>query len=111
MMSESLREKYQKLFYRLMIVLPMDDIMFLASLISANLLPSESRTAISARPTTVEKAAEFLRRCIEPGFSEDDNSNDLFDELLEKMEESSSLPAKQLAIEIKGNCKCMTAYT
>ena len=103
-MAQTLQQRFQKFYPDFMKVLPMDDVMFLATLMSADLLPGESRSYVSAQKTRAEKADEFLRRVIQPGFAIDVDTNELLDKLLLKMKESDYEPAKKLVEEFKGNC-------
>ena len=80
----------------------MDDVKFRGELTRLGLFSGDSKQAVLAEKTKAEKIELFLTKCIEPGFSGDDNSNDLLDLLLTAMEHSSFLPAQQLAKKVRG---------
>lgn len=104
-MSQSLKQKYLKLYPKFITILPMDDAMFLGSLIAAGLFPGNTKNAVNAKPTNADRAAEFLSKCIDPGFSDDGNSNELLDKLLTAMKETDFQLVQQLAKEFESQCK------
>lgn len=88
-------------------VLPLDDITFVGDLVHAcDMFPGNTKDTVIAQTTRADKAAEFLKQCIEPGFSYDGNSNQLLDKLLLVMEHSDFPATKHLAKTFKGMCVC-----
>ena len=108
--DEITKEKYEKLKPRFKQVLPMDDVVFLASLIAADLIKEDCQESISKKPSRAKMASEFLKTVIENDFFNNGN-NDSLKKLLEIMEKSSFIPAKELAKEFKGIRSCMLYYT
>ena len=86
-MTEAIICKY---FTDLMVMLPMDDVMFMSKLYSAHLLPGDLWSKVESKSTSKEKAVHFLRFGIQ-------NDADNFNKLLTIMEEYDDDRLKKLA--------------
>ena len=84
---------------KLVIVLPMDDPVFVAKLSKHKLLPSDTNSQLEALPTQANKASYFLSHVIKPALAIDDSSS--FDKLLYVMEHCGYDHVEKLACEIK----------
>ena len=89
-MTEAIIRKY---FTDLVGLLPMDDVMFMAKLHSAGLLPGDMWNKVESKPTPAGKAAHFLLCGIQ-------NDIDNFNKLLTIMEECDDYRLKKLAEKI-----------
>ena len=89
-MTEAIIRKY---FTDLVGLLPMNDVMFMAKLYSADLLPGDMWNKVESKPTPAEKAAYFLLSGIQ-------NDSDNFDKLLTIMENCDDDRLKKLAEKI-----------
>ena len=110
-MARSLKKRYESAYPQLLKILPLDDVEFRGQLISVHLFSGDSKEAVLAKSTKAEKVDLFLSKCIEPGFSEDGNSNAALDQLLTVMEQITFLPAQQLAKEVRGTVYIVTSKT
>ena len=84
---------------KLVMVLPMDDPVFIARLTKHKLLPSDTNSQLKALPTRADKASYFLNHVIKPALDIDDSSS--FDKLLFVMEQCGFDHVEKLAHEIK----------
>lgn len=98
----SMKEVYKEYYPKLVRVLPMNDVLFIAQLCARGLLPGNTKAVIQSRHTSAEKVQCFLDSCIEPAFF-DDESNDVFLDLLKIMENSDHVVLNSVAKEIEKN--------
>ena len=91
---------YMKFYKDLVMVLPMDDVTFTASLYSLHLLPGDMKDQLKLMSTSKEKATHFLDNVIAPAVAVDNTK--VFQSLLAAMEDYGSTVAK-LAKDIKSN--------
>ena len=89
-MAERIIDKF---YAKLVACLPMDDVYFRASLITAGLLPGNLREAVISKSTRAEMAAHFLDKGIKNNF-------DSFSKLLTVMKSSEHNQLITLANEI-----------
>ena len=91
-LTDEMANVYKQFYVKLVNTLPMDDVTFIASLYSRDLLPGDTKLVINSLSTQAEKAAYFLDHVIEPlvGFSR-------LNKLLEVMENSGYSGLKELA--------------
>ena len=108
-MARSLQQRYRSAYPQFLKLLPLDDVEFRGQLTRVGLFSGDSKQAILAKSTKAEKVELFLSICIEPGFSENGNSNAVLEQLLTVMEQSTFLPAQQLAKEIRGTVYKLTS--
>lgn len=76
----------------------MDDAIFIAKLVAANLLPGNLKAEVKSLPTSADKADYFLDRMIYPNLN-NDNSN--LCTLLALMEKNKNIAVKNVAAEVK----------
>ena len=98
---------FRKFYLKLIDVLPMDDIIFIAELFASGLLHGDLKDEISALKTKRRKTAYFLDKAIEPSIRSQVGTE--FDVLLTVMESCEFENVKKLAKEIKREhttCKC-----
>ena len=86
---------FQHFYAKLVKTLPMDDVVFIAELFSANLLSGEARHLVDSKPTPASKAKYFLDHMIEPSVTTGVGSS--FDDLIKVMEDSEYDGVKELA--------------
>ena len=99
LLSEELQEFYPLLLH----CLPMDNTLFFARLSQFDLISSDDRQHIQAKPTRLQKAAYFLDHIIEPGGY--CSSNKMLQKLLNVMETEEDLALNKLSKEIKDKIK------
>ena len=90
---------FVKYYEKLVVALPMDDVMFTARLFSHGLLPGNLKQQVQSQTTSEEKATYFLDHKINPDVTISNFTS--FDTLLEVMENWESDSLKELAKEIK----------
>ena len=95
-----MKDVYTDYYSKLIIVLPMNDPIFIAKLYASQFLPGDAKEAVAARVTRAEKATFFLDNHIKNGF-DDDGSNPLFLDLLKLMEKSDDIVLQSVAKEIR----------
>ena len=86
-------------FDELVIVLPMDDPVFIAKLSRCKLLPSNITSQLEAQPTSADKASYFFNHVIKPALDVNDTSS--FNKLLSVMEDCEYDHVKNVACKIK----------
>ena len=84
---------------KLVIVLPMDDPVFISKLSTHNLLPGDIDNHLKALSTSAEKSSYFLNHVIKPALDVGNSSG--FDKLLFVMENCGYDHVENLACEIK----------
>ena len=95
---------FQQFYSKLVETLPMDDAVFVAKLVSNDLLPGDLRNQLRlVHRTSADKAALFLDNVIEPSVTSDGGSS--FDKLLHVMEDSEYQHVKELAEEIRSSLR------
>ena len=93
-------EKTFKQFYiPLVTTLPMDDVIFVATLYSSGVLPGKLKSLLWSEPTAPAKASLFLDKVIGPSVSIGDSERLYM--LLDCMEEHESKEVQDLAKKIK----------
>ena len=90
---------FQHFYSKLVDVLPMDDVTFMAGLYGSGLLPGDLKSSISARDTQRKKSAYFLDNAIKPSVTSDVGTS--FSKLLKVMENSKYESVESLAKQIK----------
>ena len=90
---------FQYFYSKLVDILPMDDVTFMADLYGSGLLPGDLKSSISARDTQRKKSAYFLDNAIEPSVTSDVGTS--FSKLLKVMENSKYESVESLAKQIK----------
>ena len=101
---------YEKYFEKLVKALPMDDVQFIAQLITYHLLPSSVDDYIKYLPTKSDKAYHLLKSIIKSSLDIDETEE--FTNLIATMEKCgyphiirmAKKMKSDLEIEIKGNC-------
>ena len=95
-------DAFQQFYSKLVQSLPMDDAVFIAELVSNNLLPGDLKNQLKLlHRTSADKAVLFLDSVIEPSVTSDGGSS--FDTLLNVMEDSEYQHVKELAKQIRMN--------
>ena len=84
---------------KLVIVLPMDNPVFISKLSTYKLLPSDTKSHLEALSTPAKKSSYFLDHMIKPALDIGDSSG--FDKLLSVMEHCGHDHVEKLACEIK----------
>jgi len=79
-------EVFKEFYSKLVKTLPMNDAVFIAELVSNDLLPGDLEEQLESQRTLADKATHFLKRVIKPSVSSSDGSS--FDRLLNVMEDS-----------------------
>ena len=92
-MAEDIIRKY---YVDLIKALPMNDVIFIAELYSAGLLPGNLKEEVQSKLTAAEKADHFLQHGIK-------NDTESFNKLLAVMEHHSSDHLRKLAEKIQSN--------
>ena len=100
---------FQRYYYELVVILPMDDALFLAKLFACGLLPGDLKQSIKAEKTQAKKATCFLDHRISSDVSIGNSTT--FNKLLNVMEDSGNDSLKVLAEEIKTALKEETVNT
>ena len=95
----SYSDVFEKYYEKLLVALPMDDVMFTAKLFSHGLLPGDLKQQVQSKSTSAEKATHFLDHKINPDVTIGVSTS--FDTLLRVMENWRSDSLKELAKEIK----------
>jgi len=90
---------FKKYYEKLLVALPMDDVMFRAKLFSHDLLPGDLKQQVESKKTSAEKAMYFLDNKIKSDVTISVSTS--FDELLQIMASWESDSLKKLAKEIK----------
>ena len=90
---------YEKYYEKLLVALPMDDVMFTAKLFSHDLLPGDLKQQVQSKNTSAEKALYFLDNKINPDVTIGVLTS--FDTLLKIIENWESDGLKELAKEIR----------
>jgi len=98
----STSEVFKQFYYNLVTTLPMDDVTFIAKLVSCDLLPGNLSDQVKSVVTQSDKAALFLDNVIKPTLAIDDDS---FNVLLNVMEDSTYRHVKKLAQQISSKLK------
>ena len=94
-MAEDIIRKY---YVDLIKGLPMNDVIFIAELYSAGLLPGNLKEEVQSKPTTADKADHFLQHGIK-------NDTESFNKLLAVMELYNSDHLRKLAEMLHGKIK------
>ena len=94
-MAEDIIRKY---YVDLIKALPMSDVIFMAELYSAGLLPGNLKEEVEAKPTTAGRADYFLQHGLK-------NNTDSFNKLLAVMERHNSDHLRKLAEKIHREIK------
>ena len=89
-MAEDIIRKY---YVDLIKLLPMNDVIFIAELYSAGLLPGDLKAEVQSKPTTADKADHFLQYGIK-------NDTESFSKLLAIMEHHDSDHLRKLTDKI-----------
>ena len=92
-------EVFKQFYDKLVVTLPMNDVIFTAKLISHNLFPGDLSDQIKSLATSSDKATHFLDCVIKPALTIGIDRS--FNELLNVMEDSEYLFIKELARQIK----------
>ena len=93
---------FQQFYSKLVKTLPMDDALFIAELLSNDLLPGDLKNQLElVHRTSADKAVLFLGSVIEPSVTSDGGSS--FDKLLHVMEDSEYQHLKKLVVQIRAS--------
>ena len=95
----SYNDVFKKYYEKLLVALPMDDVMFTAKLFSHDLLPGDLKHQVQSKNTSAEKAMYFLDYKINPDVTIGVFTS--FDTLLKIIENWESDSLKELAKEIR----------
>ena len=106
----TLKEVYIEFYTKLIMVLPIDDAIFVNRLYASQLIPRVAHEYIAARPTRAGKVEYFLDNYIATAF-DDDGSNELFANLVKLMEKSDYMVLNKVAKEIKSKLVCTLVST
>jgi len=87
-------EVFKEFYAKLVKALPMNDALFIAELVSNDLLPGDLEEQLESQKTSADKATHFLKRVIKPSVSSRDSNS--FDKLLNVMEDSEYEHVKEL---------------
>lgn len=98
-MAQTYKQVYESYTHKLVKILPMDDVIFTANLITKHLLPGNIQNHIASLPTPADKSLYFLSHVIKPSLDIDITSS--FDDLLDIMESCEYAHIEVLAREIK----------
>ena len=90
---------FKQFYDRLVITLPMNDVLFIAELYSHDLLPDIIKDRVKTLASSESKASYFLDHVIKPSVTVGVGSS--FDELLKVMEDSDYQSVKVLARVIR----------
>ena len=90
---------FKKYYEKLLVALPMDDVMFIAKLFSHDLLPGNLKQQVRSKNTSAEKAMYFLDNKINPDVTIGVLTS--FDTLLKIIENWESDGLKEIAKEIR----------
>ena len=97
-MAEVYKQIYEKFYLKLVNLLPMNNVIFIAKLSAKDLLPGDIQTKLLSFVPSADKSSYFLDRVIKPAL--DAGYTEGFDKLLEIMENSEYFHVKATAAKI-----------
>jgi len=98
-MAQAHKQVYGKYIEKLVVALPMNDVLFITKLSAKGLLPGDNRGQIDSLDTPAQKSSYLLYNLIKPSLNIGDVTS--FDALLDVMEDCEYQYIQKLAAEIK----------